>query len=285
MNAFPRWTWIAIGIASVLTVLAVAYFVILSRSEAILAARYWGSPSTVHAVASPDALTRGAHLTLVTNCSACHGKTLSGRGGLLSSTDIPAPNLTIVSKTLSDAAMDRAIRQGLRPDGTSELGMPSQAYASFTEDEVAAIIVYLRALKPEGVNLPHSPASLRLRANLATGAVKPEVLKVALAKQPVEVALRFQPGRHLAMVACGQCHGTDLRGGRGLPGPDLTLRGYYDRGQFRTLMRTGVGISEDMDLMSRTALASFSHFTDTEVDAIYDYLISRDQALSAEPHP
>ena len=285
MNVFPRWTWIVIGIASVLTILAVANFVVLSRSQAILAARYPGSPSTVHAVASPDALTRGAHLTLVASCSACHGKVLSGRGGLLSSTDIPAPNLTIVSKTLSDAAMDRAIRQGLRPDGRSELGMPSPAYVSFTDDEVAAIIVYLRTLKPEGVDLPRPPAGLRLRANLAIGAVKPEVLKVAQAKQSVEAALSFQPGRHLAMVACGQCHGTDLRGGRGLPGPDLTLRGYYDRAQFHTLMRTGVGISEDMELMSQTARASFSHFTEAEVDAIYDYLIARDQAISAKPRP
>jgi mono/diheme cytochrome c family protein len=285
MTPIWRWSLVGLGCAAGLGALAVACSFIVSRSDAVLNARHPAAPSAVHVVSSPEAVARGEHLVLVGDCAACHGKTLSGGMMTLSSSTLYASNLTVVSKTVSDAALDRAIRGGLRPDGTSELAMPSQAYASLTDDEVAAVIAYLRSLPTKGIEAKQPPLGLVLRTNLVLGALKTEVVRVAEVRPPLEAAPRFDRGRRLAAFACGQCHGTDLAGAAGSPGSDLTVRGYYDRGQFRKLMRTGDGLGEHMELMSETAVASFSHFTDDEIDAIFDYLIARDRLLSARPKP
>jgi mono/diheme cytochrome c family protein len=278
----PRWKWwlVGLGILIGLAVIGAGVAIVETRSQAILTARHPKPSSSVHGLATPDGIARGAHLTVVTACIGCHGNDLAGGAPSLSDRAALAPNLTRLQK-LTDGDLDRAIRRGLRPDGTSELGMPSYAYASLTDDEVAAIVGYLRSLSPKAVaSVPPQP-DLLLRANLLAGVFKTATQRVAEVRPPIEAGPRFASGRHLAMVACGQCHGPDLAGGRGLPGPDLTVRGYYNRSQFHTLLRTGESADAgDMELMSHTARMSFSHFSDGEIDAIFDYLDARDRALS-----
>lgn len=259
-------------------------FWVSQRSQAVLDERYVQPPSPVHVFQTPEAIARGAHLTVVTACISCHGADLTGRTIGVAGSAIYAPNLTIVSKRLSDADLDRAIRHGLKPNGASELAMPSPAYAGFSDEEVASIIAYLRSLQPEGGLAVQPSPGLMLRANLAIGVFKTEVVKLASVKTPLAAATAVEPGRHLAQVACGQCHGSDLAGGQGLPGPDLTVRGYYTPGQFKTLLRTGEAPDErDMELMSRTARTSFSHLSNDEISALYAYLDARDRSLSAAP--
>jgi hypothetical protein len=54
------------------------------------------------------------------------------------------------------------------------------------------------------------------------------------------------------------------------------------RAWFHALIQRGDAIGEgNMKLMTDTAQANFSHFTDAEVDAIYDYLDARDRILVA----
>ncbi len=280
----PKWTWVlaAIGLGLVLAALGGAYGFIRARSQSIVDASYPKPASLIHASRSAEAVARGAHLAVVTACIGCHGADLTGQAMGVSGSVIETPNLTLAAGRLSDADLDRAIRRGLRPDGHSELAMPSQAYASLTDADVAALVGYLRTLPPRGADSPPPRIGLMLRATLALGVVKTEAAKLALAKPPRAAGAAVEPGRYLAAIACGQCHGGDLGGGQSGPGPDLTVRGYYDRDQFRTLMKTGVSDDgRDLDLMSDTARRSFSHFTDAEIDAIYDYLVARDRVLSA----
>lgn len=272
----------ALSLAAGLAALGVIDGVVIPRSQAVLDARHPAAPSAVHAAASPEAIALGAHLAVVNDCVACHRANLAGGMMTLSSSDIYAPNLTVVSKTRSDAELDRALRQGLRPDGRSELAMPSQVYAGFTDAEVAAIIAYLRSLPAKGANLTQPEPGLMLRINLARGALKTEVQRVAEARPPIAVGPSFERGRHLAAVACGQCHGPDLKGGPGQPGPDLTVNTYYDRKQFHALMHDQGRPAENMGLMTQTAISSFTHFTDPEIDAIFDYLMARDRVLGAK---
>jgi mono/diheme cytochrome c family protein len=255
------------------------------RSRAVLEARHVPPPSAVVAAVSPDAVARGAHLVVVTGCIGCHGGELSGQALSLSGSTVYAGNLTLAAKKLSDAELDRAIRRGLRPDGTGELAMPSFAYANFSDDEVAAIIGYLRGLPARGTAPIQPPPGLVLRADLALGLVKTSPARLAEADTPIDAGASFEAGRHLAAVACGQCHGSDLAGAYGLPGPGLSVQGYYSRAQFHALMRTGAAVSDgDTELMSQTARRSFSHFSDGEIDAIYDYLAARDRILAAAKH-
>ena len=66
------------------------------------------------------------------------------------------------------------------------------------------------------------------------------------------------------------------------PTPDLVIAAAYDRADFHTLMRSGKAAGgRELGLMSQTARANFSAFTDAEIDAIYDYLVARSAALTA----
>jgi cytochrome c553 len=271
---------LAIGLIAAL-VLAAAYVVIQVRSQAILTARHPLAPRGVRASTSPETIAEGQHLVQVTACSLCHGRTLAGRMLAAAGSDVYAPNLTLIVGKRSDAELDRAIRQGLRPDGTAELGMPAHVYAGFTDTETTAILGYLRSLRPEGTLKARPAPGLLQRADLALGTGHTEVERIASAKPPMDLGARLAGGRHLAAVACGQCHGPDLSGGRGAPGPDMMVHGDYSRRQFHALLRDGESPSgRDLELMSPTARASFSRFTDAEVDAIYDYLDARELKLA-----
>lgn len=258
-----------------------AYAMVMSRSQALLLARHPLPASTVVALTTPQAIAEGEHLVTVTACAGCHGADLTGGPLQVAGTQDYTSNLTRALRRLSDADIDRALRRGLRPDGSSELVMPSQAYATFTDAEMAAIIGYLRGLPPTGTEPPKPTPGLLLRASLLMGGLRTADDKVARARPPVDAGAAFESGRHLAAVACGRCHGTDL-GGIREAGSDMTVRGYYSRARFHTLLRKGDVIGEgNTKLMSDTAQASFSHFTDAEIDALYDYLYARDRILAA----
>jgi mono/diheme cytochrome c family protein len=196
-----------------------------------------------------------------------------------------APNLTILTRSLSDADIDRAIRQGLRPDGKSVLLMPSHGYASFSDDDVASIIAYLRSLSPRGAASPGAHLGLGMRVAFVAGIIRPEVAEFA-GTTPPDLGADHEKGRHLAQVVCGQCHGTDLSGEPKRPvrpAPDLLVVATYNRDQFRTLLRTGRAVAGHQTVtMLRIADGSLSNLTDDEIDAIYDYLDARVKALVAK---
>ncbi len=274
--------FLALGAVVALAAIAGGCQLAMSRSQAILEARYPLPPSHVVVERTPEAEARGARLIAVSVCSGCHGTDLTGGPLRVFGTQVHTPNLTLQPKALADSDIDRALRAGLRPDGTSELVMPAHAYRAFTDDEVAAIIARLRALPRQGIAPPKPHPGLLLRAALVVGALKTEAQKVSAGRPPIDAGAPFAAGRHLAAFACARCHGTDLGGIRNV-GPDLTVRGYYNRAKFHALIQRGDAIGEgNMALMTETAQANFSHFTDAEVDAIYDYLDARDRILVAK---
>jgi mono/diheme cytochrome c family protein len=285
--AVSRSKLLLLALAAVATLAAIvgACQQIVSRSQAILDARHALPPSRVVSTKSSGTEAEGARLIAVTACGGCHGTDLTGGPLKVFATQVYTPNLTIAPKQLSDAELDRAIRAGLRPNGTGELMMPAHAYAAFTDDEVAAIISRLRALPPRGIDMPRTRPGLLLRAALLAGWLQTEPEKVAAARGPVDAGPAFAAGRHLAAIACGRCHGSDLGGVKDV-GPDMTVRGYYSPARFYDLVKKGDAIGEgDMALMTQTAQASFSHFTDSEIAAIYAYLDARDRVLGAKAPP
>jgi mono/diheme cytochrome c family protein len=282
MKRLLKWAAIVAGALAGLLVLAIVYVLVVSQR--MLDRSYPGRPSAVHASLTPDAIARGAHLTVVSTCTDCHGKDLTGTQLPVPGSTLYAPNLTIVTSSLSDADIDRAIRQGLRPDGKSVLLMPSHGYASFTDGEVASIIAYLRSLSPEGAASPERSLGLAMRVVFVAGIVRTEAAEFTN-KSPIDLGVRYDKGRHLAQVVCGQCHGTNLSGEPKRPvrpSPDLLVVAGYDRNAFRTLMRTGKAPGGRQTVsMLRIAPGSLSNFSDDEIDAIYDYLVARWKALAA----
>lgn len=278
--------WAGIAAASLAGVLVLAIVWVLITSQRILDRSYIRRASAVHAASTLEAIARGEHLTIVTTCTDCHGKDLTGTLLPVPGSVFYAPNLTIAARNLSDADIDGAIREGLRPDGKSVLLMPSHDYASFTDDEAGSIIGYLRSLRPQGTASPETRFGFGMRLALAAGLVKMEAAEFT-ATTPLDVGAGYEKGRHLAQIICGQCHGTDLSGEPKRPvrpSPNLAIVGSYARNDFHILMRTGIAPARRLTVsMMRVAGGSLSSLSDDEIDAMYDYLVARSKALTAKP--
>jgi mono/diheme cytochrome c family protein len=101
------------------------------------------------------ALERGKHLVeVVSQCSGCHGPDL---GGELFMDDpmvgvIPAPNLTSgqggVGAYYTDVDWTRALVHGVAPDGRMLLVMPSQHFRHYSDEDLGAVIAYLKHASP-----------------------------------------------------------------------------------------------------------------------------------------
>jgi cytochrome c553 len=85
-------------------------------------------------------------------------------------------------------------------------------------------------------------------------------------------------------ATCAECHGLDISGDPNptpeSTAPPLSVVSAYSRAQFHHLLRTGEPVGgRKLGLMGMVARSRFSHLSDAEVNAIYDYL----SAFSAQP--
>src|SRR5258708_37248752 len=148
------------------------------------------------------------------------------------------------------------------------------------DNGLGAIIAYGRSLPRGGQDPVEWRPGWQGRWAMATGEFPPGVTFVAVARAqaPRDLGAATARGRHLASVACAECHGGDLTGQKGGP-PDLAVAGAYDPADFHRLMRTGVAAGgRQVGMMSAVARKRFSHFTDDEVEAIRLYLVARANA-------
>lgn len=89
---------------------------------------------------------------LARTCTSCHGLDYAGGPGPAPG-DPPAANLTPDNTTglgtWTEADFVRAIRTGIRPDGTQlNPAMPWQSYSPMTDNELSAIWLFLESLPP-----------------------------------------------------------------------------------------------------------------------------------------
>jgi cytochrome c553 len=285
MRSRSKWlSGIALGLAGVLVI---AWTVIWGWSEAIISRTHPVSPESVRAAGTPENIAAGKRLAAVTGCSGCHRAELTG--GVFA--DIPhvarvnASNLTLVARQLSDAQLAQSIRQGVRSNGRALFGMPSEMYLHLRDDELAAVLGYLRSLPAGGAATPPIEWRLGGRVALLLREFEPAPVLVAKAqlKRPLD-ARKHAAGRHTALIACSECHGPDLGG---LPGPfgergtpDLAIAAAYDADAFGRLMQTGIALNDrEVGLMTEVARERFSQLTADEVADLYAYLKTRAEAL------
>lgn len=243
-----------------------------------------------HALTIPtDSATvqRGRHLARVRGCQDCHGPDLAGRTII----DDPAigrlagANLTAgrAGGALSDAEWERAVRHGVRADGTPLLFMPANEFADFSDEDVAAIAAYARSLPA----VTRAPVPIRVgpvgRALFLAGQlslVPAERVKHDRAHTPhVDVEPTARYGAYLA-AGCVGCHGAELAGGH-IPGtpPDWkpaanitpTGIGSWTEADFIRAMRTGVR-PNGTPIDSLMPWRAMSAMHDVELQALYAYL-------------
>src|SRR3954463_10295434 len=101
------------------------------------------------------AIERGRHLVhAVGACATCHDDDLGGKvyAEMGPVGVVAGRNLTKgrggIGGTFTDADWARAIRYGVRHDGTTLIMMPSEVYTRFTDADLGAIIAYAKQVPP-----------------------------------------------------------------------------------------------------------------------------------------
>lgn len=250
---------LAVGFLSLVVLLLLAIGTVYGVSQRQLQ-RTYSVPAEAPIVFTADsvAVARGRHLaTTVATCALCHGIDFGGSvysdAGPLGI--ITGPNLTRgrggVGARLSDADWERAIRHGIRQDGTSLIVMPSEVYVHLSDQDLSALLAFLKQTPPVDRELPPTHFRLLGRAFLAAGrlpllvaAKTPQVEHVASVGMDTTAVY----GRYLADIGgCHGCHGHGLSGGRVAGPPDLPPAsnltpeglGAWTEADFVQTMRTG----------------------------------------------
>ena len=243
-------------------------------------------------------LERGKHIAeSIGACASkdCHGGDFSGgepiKMGPLGT--MQAPNITAGGRggEYSDAEFARLILHGVKRDGHGLTFMPAPDFAWWPDEDVAAVISYLRTV----------PAVARPSGGIQLGLLAKVIDRLNML--PIDVARRIDhEHRPLAPTpaptaaygvflanACRGCHGASLSGGP-IPGapPEMAIPlnitphetgiagwAYED---FDKLLSTGIRKSgKTLDPMM--PIAELGKFNQTERHALWAYL----QTVSAKP--
>jgi mono/diheme cytochrome c family protein len=262
-----------------------------ARWAAVLVLSLWSV--VAHAAESTQELVaRGKYVFGAAGGCACHttpdGAGLNAGGARFDLSFfgvVYTPNITPDAETgigkWTDAQVVDAIRRGERPDGSRLFPIhPYKYFSNIADDETAALVAYLRSVKPVTASVP--PRSLKIPVPVRTISTAPKVA-------PREGLAR---GEYLAGGAshCAECHtprrfdaSTDdtkfLAGG---PGPERSLAanitphvetgiGRWTEAQIARFLRTGVKPSgqEASSLMRTVIIGTSAGFKDlTEADAL-----------------
>lgn len=248
------------------------------------------------AVATDSAtLARGEHVANLRGCIACHSEGLGGAVFI----DVPpvarlhAANLTtgaggVAVNYKESRDWERSIRQGVNPDGRALLFMPSHEFYYMSDEDLGALIAYIRSRPAVDRSFADQSVGPVGRALFLSGKLPlvPAELVDHEATRPAAPAVGVTPeyGAYLA-ATCTGCHGPTLSGGP-IPGappemavpqnitPDtITGIGKWTEADFAKAVRTGmrpngIPISPDMPYKS------FAHFTDEEIAAVWAYVQS-----------
>jgi mono/diheme cytochrome c family protein len=216
--------WLA---GAFVAVVAVAFAVIFTRSNSVLSKKHSVTPRPVAIPTDASAVDRGLHIAKSRGCVDCHGADLGGAkvadDGAMGLWH--GPNLTtgpgVRAGKFTNEDWVRAIRHGVGPDGRSLFLMPSEEYQHMGDEDLGAVIAYIKTVPP--VDRPSVPIKLGpiARMLVATGKMKlsADVIDHANVRpQQVAAGVTQEFGRYLA-VGCVGCHGPNYSGGKIEIGP------------------------------------------------------------------
>lgn len=280
-----RWTGrIALGFVALVVLAAGTTF---GLSEARMARKYSVPDHPLTPRTDSAGLALGARLVKIRSCAECHGANLGGTVMI----DNPmigrltTPNLTLGGrgKELEPRDWERAVRHAVRRDGSPLRVMPAHELTTMADDELAAIVGYIRSLPPVAQALPSVRVGPVIRAMFLAGQV--ELLPAELIDHTkshvahVEAEPTAKYGEYLA-IGCMGCHGPTLSGGK-IPGAppewkpaaNITPEGIgrYSEDDFIRILRTGTRPDGSI-VDSAMPWRLMKEMTDVELKALYAYL-------------
>ena len=285
--------WIGIAVGSLLGLALVALGALYALTQLRIGKQYDVPGHEVAVPTDSASLALGEHVAMTRGCVVCHTADLGGAVFV----DVPAvfrlsaQNLTRGSGGkaagyATAADWERAIRQGVAPDGRALLFMPSQEFYNISDTDLGALISYVRSRPPVDRVFATRSVGPIARALFLTGKlelVPAEVIDHA-APRPVAPApgVTVAYGQYLA-TTCSGCHGHTFSGGP-IPGapPDMaaplnittdtiTGVGKWSLADFSRAIRQGIrpnGVPLGRDM----PFVQFARYSDDEVAAIWMYL-------------
>ncbi len=229
----------------------------------------------------------GHRIADVLGCTGCHKADLTGEDwGDAEFGILWTSNLSRAVARYDDAQLERAIRGGLRHDGSELLAMPSYLFTQIGAEDMAALIAFLRSVPPSGVDHPRPALGPAGRQELAEGKLHYAPADVAREGRiwPPDAGPGHARGRAIVRATCAECHRLNLGGAPDIdpPRPPLSVVGAYDRAAFHILMRSGKGMGDrELRLMSEVSRGRYNRFTDPEIDAVFDYLVAVARKVTA----
>lgn len=296
----PGCAWVLlIALASVTGLVVLAGLALFIITEVRLNTVFEVSDPLPVVSLDPASIDRGKHLSeVVTGCQECHGPRLAGRilenNAMLG--QIVAPNLTAgqggIGSYYSDADWVRFMRHGVDRDGKPLVLVSSLSLNELGDNDIAALIAYMRSLPPVDNELPETRVNLlaRLLLVLQPSAVPALVIDHRAPPQAMpEPGVNAAYGEYLATLACAGCHQADFGGGSGpstgrnlTPGGDLAT---WTDADFRRAIRFGLK-PDSSDMLDNTWMPfrRLGRMTDDEIQAIWLYLQSL-PAVQSTPTP
>lgn len=246
-------------------------------------------PRPVAYTTDAQTIERGRYLYASRGCTDCHGAQGTGREFVNDGkgTRIVGPNITPAGVVARYQPEDwnSTIRHGVKPNGRPVMVMPSEDYNRFTNDDLNALVSYVRQFKPqEGaqavVELPRPAWVL-----YGLGAIPDAAARIdhqLAPSRPVPAGVTMANGQYVANMCIG-CHGADLSGGK-IPGgpPDWpaaadirpgagsAMARYPNAASFVAMLRTGK--RPDGTPIQVMPFESLGQLSDVDAQALYLYL-------------
>lgn len=289
MPRWLRWTGLALGGLAVLVTLGgVLLYVVTSRD---LNRQYSFADSSVKAAGDTASLARGRHLVeAVGKCQECHGDDFGGKMisdsrafGRLAAANITSGQGGVGGFT--DADWERALRHGVARGGRPLVFMPSEAFTALSDDDLAAVIGYLRTIPPVDRDWPAPEIGPIARALYLKGGFP--LLPVTLIdhevlRRPPASGVTVEYGVYLATIGgCRGCHGSGLDGTGAPDAPDITRGrlGAWTEADFMRALRQGVRPDGSAIDPTKMPWVRSGRMTDDEILAVWSYA----RSLSGRP--
>lgn len=250
-------------------------------------------PRPVAYTTDAQTIERGRYLYASRGCTDCHGAQGTGREFVNDGkgTRIAGPNITSAGVVARYQPEDwnSVIRHGVKPNGRPVMVMPSEDYNRFTNDDLNALVSYIRQLQPQEntqqavIDLPR-PAWMLYGLGVIPDAAARIDHQLAPSR-PVPAGVTLANGQYVANMCIG-CHGADLSGGK-IPGgpPDWpaasdirpgaesahsALARYPNATSFVAMLRTGK--RPDGTPIQVMPFESLGQLSDVDAQALYLYL-------------
>lgn len=283
VKKIAKWTGVVFGV-----------FILIAATTALFINYQWNQDASKMyevsdagiTIPEPDSviLARGKRVSELFHCTGCHLPTFAGEDW-----DVPAfmgsvnpSNLTRgeggIGNDYTDEDWIRAIRHGIKPDGTSLVVMPTEEFVHIGKEDLEALVAYLKTVPP--VDHIVAPNTFKVAGKLMITLTMDYNMFSAsridhstpISAVPVK-AVNLEYGGYLTQT-CKSCHGTDLKG-QALPGDeeimstDLLALTDWTNDDFGRAIREGLRPNGDTLLVN---MPRWTVFDDEDVDAIWLYL-------------